>query len=69
MNCLYGHKDLHTKVVITLIPATLGQPTLLKDLKNQKKNYSQRGPGIGSHTGRQVRDGHLKGLGPNQTYK
>ena len=26
-----------------------------------------RGPGIGSHIGRQVRDRHLKGQGPNQT--
>ena len=27
----------------------------------------RRGPGIGSHTGRRVRDGHLKGPGPNRT--
>jgi len=27
----------------------------------------RRGPGIGSHIGRRVRDGHLKGLGPNRT--
>ena len=27
----------------------------------------RRGPGIGSHIGRRVRDGHLKGPGPNQT--
>ena len=27
----------------------------------------RRGPGIGSHTGRRVRDGHLKGPGPNWT--
>ena len=27
----------------------------------------RRGPGIGSHTGRQVRDGHIKGPGPNRT--
>ena len=26
-----------------------------------------RGPGIGSHIGRRVRDGHLTGPGPNQT--
>ena len=27
----------------------------------------RRGPGIGSHTGRRVRDGHLKGPDPNRT--
>jgi len=27
----------------------------------------RRGPGIGSHIGRRVRDRHLKGPGPNQT--
>jgi len=27
----------------------------------------RRGPGIGSHIGRRVRDGHLKGPGPNRT--
>ena len=27
----------------------------------------RRGPGIDSHIGRQIRDGHLKGPGPNRT--
>jgi len=26
----------------------------------------RRGPGIGSHIGKRVRDGHLEGLGTNQ---
>ena len=29
----------------------------------------RRAPGIGSHTGRRVRDGHFKGPGPNRTQK
>ena len=29
----------------------------------------RRGPGIGSHVGRRVRDGHLKGPGPSRTSK